>query len=185
MIRLSCDCGAKFEAKEDRAGQSFDCTKCGARIHVPLPDESRVNQIAFLPKDARDTKDIPIQGDASPKTQPSEKCRLHWIGRAFFVAGILFILAGIRGSGSRYESKSQLEVHSFSQSAAKEQMFIVGSAFVIAGTVARCKSSVTTTVWETGVAIAIPFALLFMSLSHFNTAVEVSAIAADAVEQGA
>jgi hypothetical protein len=35
MISVQCSCGAKYQAKESRAGKSFACQKCGNELIVP------------------------------------------------------------------------------------------------------------------------------------------------------
>src|SRR4051812_15743845 len=46
MIRVSCACGAKLKADDDRAGREFDCPKCGARVLIPsLQSSTEVGDI--------------------------------------------------------------------------------------------------------------------------------------------
>jgi len=38
MIRVKCDCGAAFNAKDDRSGTAFKCSECGTTLCVSRPE---------------------------------------------------------------------------------------------------------------------------------------------------
>lgn len=53
MISVKCACGAKFNAKDDRAGKEFDCPKCGKRVRVPAILEDDEPLSSALPTHSR------------------------------------------------------------------------------------------------------------------------------------
>jgi len=72
MISVVCTCGAKMQAKDEKAGSSFDCPKCGQRLTVPQPAET----IDELPVLKRRTSLPSCQRIRTPQALPQICTRL-------------------------------------------------------------------------------------------------------------
>ena len=92
-ISFTCNCGAKLQAKDDKAGALIDCPKCGGRLAVPGGDD--VGDLADVPTLKRMTHSGPgpveavdvIKGGGESADFLYPACRLMRV--VFIVSGWL------------------------------------------------------------------------------------------------
>lgn len=98
-ISFSCNCGAKLQAKDDKAGALIECPKCGERLTIPSGDDA--GDLADVPTLKRMTHSGPgpvdvadvIQGGGESAEFPYPACRLMRV--VFIVSGWLSLVMSI------------------------------------------------------------------------------------------
>lgn|GEM_PF-1782469 len=67
-IQFSCECGARFEVPDDKAGLDGRCRQCGVRMVIPHKTEIPLEPISERPDDARESDSVP-QPAVAPATR--------------------------------------------------------------------------------------------------------------------
>ena len=93
MIRVKCDCGATFNAKDDRAGKVFKCSECGNTLRISKPE--------------LDSSTVPPAGQPHAKSMNSRPFpKLVWVAVAAAVVLTLLLtskaLQEARDNNRRY-----------------------------------------------------------------------------------
>lgn len=112
-ISFTCNCGAKLQAKDDKAGALIDCPKCGGRLTIPGGDDS--GELADVPTLKRMTHSGPgpveaadvIQGGGESTGFLYPACRMMrvvfivsgWLSLAMSMMFVVMVANAIDGGG--------------------------------------------------------------------------------------
>ena len=105
-ISLQCTCGKRYQAKDDHAGKTFRCKKCGASLLVPPPQEQPDNPFANLGPDmfaaASTASEEPSSAVSAAASNPKKRSLLSCLLIIVFGFGGLTIV--VCGGGVWYIS---------------------------------------------------------------------------------
>lgn len=183
MIKFKCSCGTAYDADADRAGQEFECPKCGATLKVPSlpklkPQPPSGTIKSPLPEPDEDIALTPATrsssrsgGKAAGSRQ--EFCFFCLTGRSIWFLGFLAILLAFSFRTTQYSAITRSYQFEPAYAVAKQTLFTLGCSLMIIGTILRCRSTVTPGAFEailvilavtciTIVPMALPFILWMM-----------------------